>query len=327
MNIAIIKLGAKGDVIRTLAILPAVHKKYPSARITWITKPSNSSLLEKHPQIADIETIPYRKNKKFDLLFNFDIEKEATELASKIEAKEKYGFSYNEGYPGAYNPGAEYYLETMFNDDLKKRNKKTYQEMMFSAANLSYNQEKYSVYLDKSDLAYADKFWNTNKLTGKRVIGIHLGSSPRWPSKVWAEGNLLEFISLASKDYQILLFSGPDDSERTAKITQKIKEMKLSVIHNDPLDSDRKFASLVGKCDYLVCSDSFALHVSLALNKKTIGLFFCTSPYEIEGYNLLVKLVSPQLMDFFPERMDEYNKELTESIQAKDVLKAVHSFK
>jgi len=72
-----------------------------------------------------------------------------------------------------------------------------------------------------------------------------------------------------------------------------------------------------------VCSDSFALHVSIALKKPTIGLFFCTSPHEIEGYGILKKIVSFKLEDFFPERMNEYDEGLVKSILAETVLKEV----
>ena len=38
MNICIIKLGAKGDVIRSLPLVVGIRKKFPNAHITWITK-------------------------------------------------------------------------------------------------------------------------------------------------------------------------------------------------------------------------------------------------------------------------------------------------
>jgi len=34
MKIAIIKLGAKGDVVRTLSILPDLKKKYPTVSLS-----------------------------------------------------------------------------------------------------------------------------------------------------------------------------------------------------------------------------------------------------------------------------------------------------
>ena len=73
----------------------------------------------------------------------------------------------------------------------------------------------------------------------------------------------------------------------------------------------------------MVCSDSFALHVAIALNKKTVGLFFCTSPSEVEGYDLLIKIIADKLEEFFPEKMDKYDEELVKSISVDKVLEAV----
>ena len=148
-----------------------------------------------------------------------------------------------------------------------------------------------------------------------------MGASPRWPSKVWAEKNLKEFISLASKKgYEIILFGGPVEIKNHKVLAKYFLDKGIKIYQNNPKNSDREFVSLVNLCKVMVCSDSYALHVSLALKKPTIGLFFCTPPNEVEGYSLLKKLVSPMLNDFFPERMNEYSKELTESISANEVL-------
>ena len=63
--------------------------------------------------------------------------------------------------------------------------------------------------------------------------------------------------------------------------------------------------------------------IALALKKPTIGLFFCTSPHEVESYGLLHKIISPQIYDFFPERQDMYSEELMNSISADEVFNTV----
>ena len=129
MKILIIKLGALGDVVRTLSILQGIKENYPDSDISWVTKNNAIDIFEGNPYVKNIFTIPYKTEEEFDILYNFDIEKEATELAIKIKANKKYGFYSEGGYPAAFNLGAEYYLSTIFDDELKKNNKKTYQEM------------------------------------------------------------------------------------------------------------------------------------------------------------------------------------------------------
>jgi ADP-heptose:LPS heptosyltransferase len=323
-KIAIIKLGAKGDVIRTLPIVKAIKEKNNSSEIFWITKRNVKEILEGISFINEIFVVPYGGERSFDVLYNFDIEDEATLLASKLKAKEKYGF-YKEGdFVSAFNLGAEYYLNTLFDDEVKKTNTKTYQEMMFLAAEITPNKQHVGIELGKEDLVYAEEFIKRNKLKTDKLVGIHMGASPRWPSKIWHEDILEEFIRKAKDNgYQILLFGGPDETERHENLVKKLENKGIKIYRNNPANTDKQFASLINLCKAVVCSDSFALHVSIALKKPTVGLFFCTSPNEVEPYSYLRKIVSPMLYDFFPERMDQYNEELTKSISANEVLSSL----
>ena len=325
MKIVIIKLGALGDVARTLPVLPAIKEKYPNSEVYWITKQNALGIFEANPYVKEVFALPFHTGERFDILYNFDIEKEATKLAGEIKADKKYGFYSDGDYPAAFNTGAEYYLNTLFDDDLKKSNRKTYQEMMFSAAELPWKKQFCQIYLSEKDKAYAANFIKENNLNTENLIGIHIGSSPRWPSKAWHESELKKFIIEAKeKGYEILLFGGPDERERPERILREMQAKGIRIYANNPKNTLKEFASLVSICKKIICSDSLALHISLALKKPVIGLFFCTPPDEIEGYGILKKIVSPMLEQFFPERMDEYSEELTKSISAEEVLNALN---
>ncbi len=328
-KILVIKLGAKGDVIRTLPSLIAIKEKYSDSEISWITKPPSREILEMSPYINKILTIPLNLKEfleEFDILLNFDIEEDATKLAEEIKAKEKYGFFSEGGYPAAFNFPAEYYLNTLFDDKLKKINTKTYQQMMFEAAELPYKKQHHPLYLTERNIKYAEDFVNKNNINTKKLIGIHMGASTRWPSKVWDLENIKEFIEKAKqRGCEILLFGGPDEIDIHEKFSKDLEEKGIKVYRNNPNNTLKEFASLVNLCTKMVCSDSTSLHVSLALKKPTIGLFFCTSPNEIEDYGLLKKIISPRLYDFFPEKMNEYDKELVKSISADEVLNALEN--
>ncbi|MDO8460307.1 MAG: glycosyltransferase family 9 protein [Nanoarchaeota archaeon] len=324
MKIVIIKLGAAGDVIRTLPIAKAMKEKYKDAEITWITKDNIADILKPSEFIDNVYTLPYTGPQQFNLLYNFDIEDEATQLALIIKADKKYGFSKEGNFPVAFNFGAEEYLNTFFDDEVKKENQKTYQELMFNAAELTYKREHVGIILTKEDREYALKFFQDNKILKYNVLGIHMGASSRWPSKVWHESKLIEFIQQANKkNYEIIIFGGPNEAFKHEALLEKLEQKNIIAHANNPDNTNRQFASLIERCTAIICSDSFALHVALALKKPTIGLFFCTSPHEVESYGLLKKVVSPLLKDFFPEHMNEYNEELVKSISPQEVLEAL----
>lgn len=329
MKILIIKLGAKGDVIRTLPILVALKEKYPDSEVYWITKPQSKEILESIQNIKKILAIPCEVEDKFEILYNFDIEPEATKLAREINADKKYGFYSEAGddYALAFNLPAEYYLNTLFDDTLKKENRKTYQEMMFQAAELDWKRQHHPIFLNEQSKKYAENFVKQRNINTEKLVGIHLGASPRWPSKAWHPERIKEFIKKAKqRGYEILLFGGPDEIENHQKLINELSQEKTEIHYNNPRNSDLEFASLVNLCKAMVCSDSLALHVSLALKKPVIALFFCSSPHEVESYGLVKKIVSPKLFDFFPEKMDQYSEELVQSISVEEVLKALESF-
>lgn len=323
-KILIIKLGAKGDVVRTLSIAEAVKKKFPDSELTWVTKENVSDLFEGNPFVDKVLCLPFHSSKKFDILYNFDIENEATEIIDKVNVSKKYGFYSEGGYVSGLNLGAEYYLNTLFDDEAKKNNKKTYQEMMFEAAELLFNGEKSKIYLNKKDREHARKFLQERGIDKDKLIGIHMGSAPRWPSKAWSKEKIKEFVERAkNKRYEVLLFGGPDEAGEIEKLAAELQEKGTTIFCNNPNNSNREFCALVESCNAMVCSDSFALHISLALNRKTVGLFFCTPPNEVGGDGLLRKIVSPFLYDFFPEKMDQYDEKLVNSISADEVLDAL----
>ena len=323
-KIAIIKLGALGDVVRTLPLLVALKEKSPDSEIHWVTKPPSKSILETHPQIDRVLTIPIEIQESFDVLYNLDIDKEATELANKILADKKYGFFSEEGFASAFNIPAEYYLNTLFDDELKRNNKKTYQQMMFEAAELPYAIQHSPIFLTEEDKQYSSNFIEENNINTDRLIGIHMGASSRWPSKVWSTNRLKEFIIKAkARGYNIILFAGLDERQKQEDLILELKKKGIEVYKNDTSNTIRQFASLVNLCDVMVCSNSLSMHISLALKKPTIGLFFCTPPHEVEGYNLLKKITSPMLYDFFPEKMDQYDENLVNSISAEEVLDSI----
>ena len=272
MKIVIIKLGALGDVVRTLPILSAIKEKYPNSEIYWVTKKNALEIFEANPYAQEVYALPFSTGERFDILYNFDIDEEATKLAKEIKADKKYGFCSEQGFPATFNLSAEYYLNTLFDDELKKTNRKTYQEMMVEAAELPWKKQFCPIYLSKKDKKYAEDFIKNNNLNTENLVGIHIGAGKRWPSKAWHEGELKKFIIKAKqKDYDILLFSGPDETEKQENIVKELEREGIRIYSNNPKNTIKEFAALVSICKKIICPDSLALHVSLALKKPTIA--------------------------------------------------------
>lgn len=53
-----IRLGAVGDVVRTLPAVSSLRAAYPAARITWLVEPASASLVEGQPWVDEVLVFP-----------------------------------------------------------------------------------------------------------------------------------------------------------------------------------------------------------------------------------------------------------------------------
>jgi ADP-heptose:LPS heptosyltransferase len=71
----------------------------------------------------------------------------------------------------------------------------------------------------------------------------------------------------------------------------------------------------------LVSGDSLPMHLALGSGVRCVSIFTCTSPWEICGYGLQEKIVSPFLERFFYAR--GYDPRATTAISVDEVFSAV----
>lgn len=324
-KILIIKLGALGDVLRTTPVLLGIKKKYPDSFICWLTKESALPLLKNNPLIDKLfsynwETILRLQQEKFDILFNFEIDTPSTIITNVIKAEQKFGYFFNEqGITSYFNPGAKKYLDIAFNDELKKANKESYQKLMFQAGELNYENENYILELPSQRYKTPLPFPKQNN-----IIGINLASGGRWESKLWDKKELTKLIEkLLSLKMKPLLLGGPEELELLPKLAQELTSLGLEVYYKNTSSSIEEFIHTINECDAIISTDSLGLHISLALKKPTIGLFFTTSASEVEEKPHLKRLQSPLYEKYF--YTNEYSPEIGKSISADEVFQALKS--
>jgi heptosyltransferase-2 len=330
-KILIIKLGARGDVLRTTCILKPLRKKYSNPHITWLVKEESKPLLENNFLIDKIliynqESILRLAFEKFDVVYCLEIDTPSTLLANLVNANKKYGYYFDKfGHTSAFNKPAESYLNKALSDHLKKL-KQTYQEMIFKVAEIPYNKEIYILNLTEKEKNFSKEFMKKHNLKETdKILGINMGSAPRWPSKKWANEKILEFIKKVDKEtnYKIILLCGPNEKRLQKKILNNLKKSKIKIITNNPDNTMKEFIATVNICDTIITSDTLTLHVAIALKKKIIALFFCTPPYEIEDHSLIKKITSPLLEKYMLS--DELHEDLINSISVEEVLKTLKS--
>jgi len=290
-KILILKCRAQGDVLRTTPILSGLKRAFPDSFITWVVDEETVDLLRDIPQIdrvlpLNMETALALRAQRFDIVYSLDKDPGLTALAVLVEAPRKYGFGLNEnGNVFALNPAAAYALRLGVDDELKFRlNDKTYQQMIFETSDLEYKKDDYVFVLAKSHRRKADLFFEKNKIPkGRLNIGLNTGAGAKFTTKQWPEAHFLKLIPKLKKDLKanIFLLGGPREKTLNRRLARKAR---VKVYDAGTDNSLLEFAGFLDRMDVVICSDTLAMHLALALKKKTVVLFGPTCPAEIELY-------------------------------------------
>ena len=323
-KVLVIQLGAMGDVIRSTSIVPAIKEKYGhNSKISWITAAECKFFLDNTPGVDEVivynPQVHFRlEQEEFDVLFNLEIAPPGTLLASVTKAKEKFGYFFDrDSHPSCFNEGARMYLEIAWSNELNRKTKKTYQELIFQACNLKYKKQAYT-FTPTIDEDYKKRFRKEKGIKDKdKVLGLNLGAGGRYPSKAWSLSRVKDFVKSVSKGYKVILLGGPNE----IKLKKELED--LPVTTNDFKNSLQEFISVLSLCDVIVTGDSLAMHLAISLKKPTVALFFTTPDWQIEDYSFLKKITSPMMDKYFWS--DEYHEDLVESISVDEVLKAVQN--
>lgn len=284
-RLLVVKLAAIGDVLRTMAILPALRARFPNGHVTWLTEPQAVPLFYHHPQVDRVlvpsaETVVLLQCERFDQCYGLDLDPVACALTATVRAAEVWGFTRDErGAVVAHGPGAEQWYEMSLWDDCKRANEETYQAHLFRTAGLVFQGERPQLVLTEEERACA-----RGRLADTQCprVGLNLGGGGRWRHKRWTLEGFVELARrLSATGATIVLFYGPDEQSFAESVQ---RAMAVPFIDARPDNSLRDFAALVGECDLLVTGDTLAMHLAIAQDVPVVVLFGPTSAAEIDLY-------------------------------------------
>lgn len=298
-RLLVVKLDAMGDVLRTTCMLPGIAARWQDPQLTWITARSSVPLLQKNPYIHRVlatgdEALAVLAAEEFDVVLNLDASPRSATLATLARAPEKIGYVLNpRGFVEPTGPSAVHWFRMGLFDDLKKANRRTYQDLMCEIAGLDPRTCRYVMHLTDEERAWArDWAAAAGIVAGRPLIGLNTGAGGRWQYKKWREDGYRDLIArLATElDAQIFLLGGDDELAENERLMKSgPRAMFLSGSH--PV---RRFTALLSLCDVVVTGDTLALHLALAMNRPVVTFFGPTSPDEIELFGMGEKLV-PQM--------------------------------
>jgi lipopolysaccharide heptosyltransferase II len=287
VNTLIVKVGATGDVVRTTPLLSRLK-----GQVTWLTASKNTVLLE--GLNCDLRCFSWEERERaldahYDLCINLEDTLDVAQFLKTVRCGEIFGAYVDFDGSLRYTANSERWFDLslisaygkMRADKLKFQNRQTYQELVFEGLGFRFAGE---TYLLPEPIETG--------LSGDVAIAADAG--PIWPMKKWPYYDELK---------QQLENHG---------LTVNVLPQRASLLQH--LSDVRNHCCLIG-------GDSLPMHFALGTGKRCVTLFTCTSPWEIYGYGLQRKIVSPLLEEFFYKR--GYDKRATTAITMDEVEVAV----
>ena len=339
-RILIVNLDAMGNVLVTTTILPALKRKYPTSRISWITLKNAYRLLDNNPYVDHVlvwepENWLILQQMEFDLVLNVDKSQRSCAFTNSLNSKKKLGFALDKnGVIVPINPEAVENYILGLDDHLKFRvNRKTVPEILREQFVLDGKRDDYVLELSHEELSYCEEYRASVGLPSgvppsrDLIVGFNTGCSELYPNKkMTIEQHVALIHRLSEKPgIRLVLVGGPEDTARNAEIARQVGER---VVSTPTTEGVRRGLCYVNLCDVVISGDSFGMHAAIALKKHVIVWFGVSCSQEIELYGRGIKLV-PEALECSPcwKKQCPYNLECIRMIDLDAIEKEIERVK
>lgn len=288
MNILIAKLGATGDVVRTSSLL----RRLPDS-VTWITAAKNISLLQNsdcNVRCLSWDDRAHTAASAYDLVINLEDTLDVAQFVRSLKSSQIFGAYADSHDRLSYTDDSRSWFDLSLisrfgrkrADEMKYENRTTYQEHIFSGLGFDFADETYVLPAPPQTGLSGD-------------VALAAESGPVWPMKQWAY---------------------------YPELKQRLEADGLTVNVLPKRQTLTEHLGDVAGHRCLVGGDSLPMHLALGLGVRTVTIFNCTSPWEIHGYGIQTKLISPLIGDYFYKR--DFDPRATTAISLNEVLAATH---
>jgi len=209
------------------------------------------------------------KKKNFDLVISLDEEEEMLDIVEKLSTDRLIGVYRDYRKQIDYTPKSAYWFDMSMVSKygIKKANELKAKNKK-TVPEILLNMIGKDFNGQEYDIAFESK-------DAKGRIGLIDVCTGLWPNKQW------DYYSILKKNLR--------------EEGYKVSSLGLKPTLEEHIDD-------INNCEVVVCGDTLGMHIALALKKKVVALFNCTSPHEIEDYGRLEKVVSPLYEDFFYQK-------------------------
>jgi heptosyltransferase I len=282
-RICVIKPSALGDVVQALPVLPALRRRFPRARISWVISRSLAPILEGHPDLDEVIPFDRRgslrdwrklltrlRRSRFDLVLDLQGLLRSGIMLLATRASLRVGLeSAREGSMWGCHfliPGTDLSVPA----HLRSRH-------VVDALGLpNFSPEL------RLGLSRFEREWATRQLAslGGPALAVHSGASwktKRWPAERFAA---VAFKAMRRFGLSPVVLGGPDEQPLAAQFCQTLRQLapQAKVVNLAGQTTLKQLAAVLEQSRVLLTNDSGPMQLAAGLGTPVTGVFTCTSP-------------------------------------------------
>lgn len=278
-RIAIVRLSALGDIINSAVVLQFIRRALPAVRIDWITEPQFAPLLEEHPLIENVYTVPLKqikREKSFALLIQsirqlrtlgvYDLVIDLQGLlksavVARLAGRNVHGF---DAASARENAAARFYRSRStiaYETNVIRRNC----DLVSDALDFTVTDEALSAKAPLFPLGKRPVF-----LDDTAYIAVIVGAS--WPSKCYPPQRYADVCRALSLPC-ILVWGSPKEREDAEAIAAVCPNATVAPALTLPALRD-----MIGHAELTLGGDTGPTHLAWAMNRPSVVLFGPTTP-------------------------------------------------
>lgn len=271
-KILLVNFGGIGDEILFLPVIKSLKQKFPTAELTLCLEPRSKSIQNLCPDIDKLILTDIKSKKKYWELFKFYLKSLFGNYDIVVSSGANKLIPILLFFTGirtriGYNSGK--IASTLLTKSVPLNNKqfaaKMYYDLVKDLTAIEYSNPEITVKKSEKTSGMILIHPGVSKMSIKKNIIKSYGNDK------WAE--LVKM--LLEKGCKIALAGGPDDNECIEEILRDLKDKDYPNFYNfyGKTKNLTELAELIAGAETVICCDSAPMHISIALNKRTIALF------------------------------------------------------
>ena len=284
-SVVIVRLSALGDTVHVMPLVASLRHAWPETRISWVVQPATHRLMASNPDVdefllfnraAGIRAYPrFRRelaDQRFDLAIVPHTAFKAGLVTAMIRAPRKLGYdrARSRELHGMFTtehiaPHAPQHMQDEFFEFLHHLGVKPRLEWAFAFSEQERAEQRQL--FDAID---------------RPALAVVLHTS--WPSKNWIAERYARVLEAAEHELglQTILVGGVGPAEEI--LAREVLELTDARPIDARADDVRRLAWLLDGAEVVLSPDTAPLHIAVALETPTIGMYAATDPKRVGPY-------------------------------------------